>query len=258
MLYNRIKSEYDALCEQICHIQKTLQTLPAGKLVCCQHQNTSKWYLSDGHTKAYIPKSNRSLAEQLAHKKYLLLLLDDLEKEKTALSFYLRHHSSISKSELFLTVPSECQKLILPYFAPRSKELADWMNTPYDKNTNHPETLIYKGISNTYLRSKSEVMIDMFLSSHHIPFRYECALVLGNIILYPDFTIRHPLTGHFYYWEHFGMMDNPSYIESTTSKLGLYSKHGIIPGIQLITTYETKENPLSPEIIEKYIEYYFL
>lgn len=131
------------------------------------------------------------------------------------------------------------------------------MNSTYEKNTNHPENLIYKGISNTLLRSKSEVLIDMLLRSHKIPFRYECALPLGNSIIYPDFTIRHPHTGNFYYWEHFGMMDNPAYIEKATSKLKLYAKHGITPGIQLITTYETQTHPLDPEIVEKFIEYHF-
>ena len=257
MIYERIKYEYETLCNHIRRIQSELQKLPPGKLICCHQQNTSKWYLSDNHRKTYIPKSNRHLAEQLAKKKYLSLLLEDLENERLALSFYLRHHSPTGKSEQLLTSPSEFQKLLVPYFTPLSQELTDWMNSSYEKNTSHLENLIYKGISNTLLRSKSEVLIDMLLRSHNIPFRYECALPLGNSIIYPDFTIRHPHTGNFYYWEHFGMMDNPAYIEKATSKLKLYAKHSITPGIQLITTYETQTHPLDPEIVEKYIEYHF-
>lgn len=256
MIYERIKSEYDSLCKRIPCIRKELQTLPSGKLICCHQPNTSKWYLSNDQKKNYIPKSNRPLAEQLAKKKYLSLLLEDLEKEKTALSFYLRHHSPTSKSEQLLTTPSEYQNLLAPFFTPLSQELTNWMNSSYEKNANHPENLIYKGVSNTLLRSKSEVLIDMLLRSHNIPFRYECALPLGSSLIYPDFTIRHPHTGNFYYWEHFGMMDNPTYIEKTISKLNLYATHGITPGIQLITTYETKSNPLNPEIVETYIEYF--
>lgn len=257
MIYKRIKNEYDTLSERICSIQNELQSLPPGKLICCHHKNTSKWYLSNGHSRIYIPKSNRSLAEQLAKKKYLSLLLEDLKKEQTALSIYLRHHSPIGKSEQLLTKPTEYRELLSPYFKPLSQELDTWMNSSYEKNENHPENLIHKGIANNYLRSKSEVLIDMLLRTHNIPFRYECSLQLGNSVIYPDFTIRHPHTGDFYYWEHFGLMDSPSYIEKTTSKLNLYATHGITPGIQLITTYETKNNPLNPEIIETYIKYHF-
>ena len=180
-----------------------------------------------------------------------------MENEKIALSFYLRHHSSNKKSEQLLTSPSEYQQLLAPYFTPLSQELSNWMNCPYEHNTSHPENLIYKGVANTLLRSKSEVLIDMLLHTHKIPFRYECALQLGHSVIYPDFTIRHPLTGNLFYWEHFGLMDNSAYLENAMSKLHLYATHGIIPGIQLITTYETKDHPLNPEIIEKYIEYFF-
>lgn len=257
MLYERAKAEYNNLCNRISCIQNELNTLPSSKLVCCTHKNSSKWYQKEDHGRTYIPKSNRPLAERLAKKKYLSSLLQDLENEKTALSFYLRHHSSSEKSEQLLTTPSEYQKLLTPYFTPLSQELSDWMHCPYEHNTAHPENLIYKSVSNTLLRSKSEVLIDMLLHTHNIPYRYECVLHLGYSALYPDFTIRHPLTGDFYYWEHFGLMDNSAYLENALSKLHLYAAHGIIPDIQLITTYETKDHPLDPEIVEKYIEYFF-
>lgn len=101
-------------------------------------------------------------------------------------------------------------------------------------------------------------MIDMFLYTNHIPFRYECALSLGETTIFPDFTILHPKTGDIYYWEHFGRMDEPSYYKNVAPKLQLYISHGIIPSINLITTYETQNNPLSSEIIDKIIHYYFL
>ncbi|MGN0401157.1 MAG: ATPase [Acetatifactor sp.] len=256
MIYEQAKNEYNAITNRIQCIQNELKNLPSGKLVCCSHKKYTKWYQSNSHEKTYIPKSNRSLAEQLAKKKYLSLLLQDLEKEKTALSFYLRHHSTMKQSEQLLTSSSEYQKLLAPCFTPLSQELATWMSSPYEHNLSHPETLIHKGVSNYFLRSKSEVLIDMLLRTHHIPFRYECALELNGSVLFPDFTIRHPQTGGFIYWEHFGLMDNVSYIDNAVSKIRLYATNGIIPGIQLITTFETKNNPLDIETIEKTIEFY--
>lgn len=136
-------------------------------------------------------------------------------------------------------------------------ELKDWQKLPYQTNPTHPEQLCIKACSGNVVRSKSEAFIDMALFQNRIPFRYECALQLGKITIYPDFTIRHPKNGSFYYWEHFGLMDDADYCQNAMQKLNLYSKNGIVPSINLITTYETKEHPLSPEIVEKTIELYF-
>lgn len=76
--------------------------------------------------------------------------------------------------------------------------------------------------------------------------------------MYPDFTIRHPITGEMVYWEHFGLMDEEAYRNSVYKKLKLYCDNGIIPSINLITTYETKQHPLDANHVEAIIKEYFL
>ncbi len=258
-LYERIYEEHQRLQYQIESLQTQLHDYPDGKLICCQNGNHCKWYQSDGHTKTYIPKSDRNLAEQLAAKKYLSSLQEDLSHEKNALELYLKHHYPMyEKAKRLLTESSGFQELLSPFFKPRSQELSDWMNAPYERNLNHPEHLTHKTTSGHYVRSKSESLITLLLYTSRIPFRYECALHLGEATFYPDFTIRHPYTGALYYWEHFGRMDDPNYIKNVYSKLQIYTLHNIIPTIQLITTYETKNNPLTAEVIEKTIAHYFL
>lgn len=251
-------SEYDKLDSQIISIKNQLKNLPPGKLICSQNGKYQKWFQSDGHQKVYIPKENQKLAEALAIKKYLSLLLEDLENEKRAIKFYLRHTSFHKNSEKLLTEESECRKLLTPYFTPLSEELSNWTKKSFEQNSNYPEQLIHKATSGNLVRSKSEAMIDMILSVYKIPFRYECALKLGEVTIFPDFTIRHPTTGKVFYWEHFGLMDNQTYANNTYAKLQLYTNHDIIPSIQLITTYETKKHPLTMEIIQKTVEHYFL
>lgn len=185
--------------QQINFIQKQLKNYPEGKIFCTRNGSLFKWYHSDGKKQTYIPKKNRTFAEQLTAKKYLLFLLEDLKQERRALDFYLRHHTAFP--------------------------------------------------------GKAE---NMFLYTHQIPFRYECALYLGESVIFPDFTIRHPHTGETYYWEHFGLADDPRYCKSVCTKLQLYMSNGIIPSIHLITTYETKEHPLSSETVNKMIQDYFL
>lgn len=87
--------------------------------------------------------------------------------------------------------------------------LHQWLHMPFQSNPFHPENLIHKTASGKMVRSKSEVLIDLVLTTNHIPFHYESALVLGNSTIYPDFTILHPKTGKIFYWEHFGFMDDP-------------------------------------------------
>lgn len=245
----------EQLNEQIQAIQTQLKEMPEGKLICCN----SSWYQSDGHKKSYISKGNRPLAEKLAVKKYLTSLLEDLTHEKKAIAFYLRHHSNCEPKALqLLTDSSEYQNLLSPYFAPLSKELDDWMKSPYEHNLKHPEHLVHKISATEFVRSKSEAIIGKVLRINNIPFRYESPLTLNDIRLYPDFTIRHPKTGKYFYWEHFGLMNEPSYVKTMHTKLQLYTSNNIIPSINLITTYETKDNPLSFEMVEMLVQYYFL
>ena len=201
--------------------------------------------------KILYPKENSSVA-------IMENIKNDLSHEKTALDFYLRHHNThFEKTQKLLETPGYCD-LLSSHFKPLSLELSDWMNASYEHNEHHPEHLIHKTTSGHLVRSKSESMIASYLHANHIAFRYECALSLDNILLYPDFTIRHPVTGALYYWEHFGLMDDPSYAKNAASKLQLYIANEIIPSIQLITTYETLEQPLSTEVIYKIVEHYFL
>lgn len=250
-IHERILSEQKRIDKQIDSIKSQLKKLPPGKLICSHSGKYSKWFQSNGHIKTYIPKGNRELAEKLAIKKYLSLQLEDLENEKCATQFYLRHSFLHGKAAQLLTKESEYKNLLSSYFSPLSEELSNWANEPYEHNPLYPEQLIHNSASGCVVRSKSESMIDMALYVRKIPFRYECILTLGETVFYPDFTIRHPKTGEVYYWEHFGLMDNLNYSQKVYNKLQHYAVYGIIPSIQLITTYETKERPLTIEKILK-------
>lgn len=252
-------AESQRLSKSINELQEKINNLPKGHLLCTRNGNRYKWYHSDGHTHFYIPKRNRPFAEQLAEKKYLTLLQKDFIQEKKAIDFYLRHHNQdLPLSQRILIDTPEYQKLLSPLLKHSSQDSIEWANAYYESNSNHPDQLVHKSSSGRFVRSKSEAMIDMLLYTNKIPFRYECLLELGQTIIYPDFTIRHPLTGKIYYWEHFGMMDDPTYSKNALSKLQLYSSSGIIPGIHLITTFETKQHPLSFDTIDKTIKLYFL
>ena len=105
MFYNRISQEHQRLCQQISSLQAELANYPAGQLICCHQGTRCKWYHSDGHSRTYIPKKQRSYAEQLAAKKYLESLLKDLTEEKEALQSYLKKHPNTHSRHYFAGVP---------------------------------------------------------------------------------------------------------------------------------------------------------
>ena len=114
-----------------------------------------------------------------------------------------------------------------------------------------------KCLSGHMVRSKSEQLIDNTLFQAQLAFHYEDPLVLGIEILHPDFTIRHPQSGGFLYWEHFGMMDQTKYIKRATHTLELYARHGYVPFQNLIVTFETEDQPLDATQINMVMEYFF-
>ena len=241
--------ESQRLDKQIKSLQAQLETFPDGDFFSNKNGNRYKWFhLIDGKKK-YLNKKDQSLAEQLAIKKYLSLQLEDCLHEKAAIDFYLRHHVP-AKAEQMLIKNSNYQSLLSPHFKPLSQELEEWSKSPFKQCTNYPEKKIHLAPSGNMVRSKSEMLIDMLLYTNKIPFRYECELELNGILFYPDFTIRNPRTGKLLYWEHFGKMDDPNYARKTSRKLNTYISNNIIPDIDLITTYETKDHPLSINTLE--------
>lgn len=256
-LYEKILREHENLEKQIKLLQEQLRSLPEGKLIFTHSKGYYKWYQSDGKALTYLPKRQRPLAEKLALKKFLSLELEDAIHEKTALDFYLRHHDNNSgKARKLLVEIPEFQALLSSHFYPQNKDLNHWMQSAYERNPKHPEQLTHQTGFGYAVRSKSELLIDYVLRANNIPFRYECALELGGNTIYPDFTILHPQTGELIYWEHFGMMDDPAYYKNVFSKLNLYAANGILPNINLITTYETKEIPLDTKQINDMINMY--
>jgi len=258
-IYERILAERDKLETQINSIQSEINSLPSGKLQCQHNGKYHKWYLSNGHTRTYIPKSNDELVKQLAIKEYLNQVSSDLSNEQLALTQYLRlHDANLNHAEQWLLNNPLCKEYVSSYLASDMDELSQWANSPYERSTKNPEHLIIKTKHGYSVRSKSEYIIDMILHDYKIPFRYECALHLGELTIYPDFTILHPKTRQIYYWEHFGKMQDPKYAKNAHMKLETYAHNNIYPTINLITTYETNTNALDPNLVENIIQFYFL
>lgn len=253
-----IQRELHRLEERVRQIDHELKRLPKENIYCCKNGNGYKWYETDGHTSHYISKKNRDYAELLAYKKYLLEQKADLQNEIRSLGFYLRHHSSKRKGISKLLENPAYAELLSPYFKSFSQELLEWEQLPFEHNESYREDLKFKTPAGICVRSKSEAYIVSRLYEKRIPFRYECALELGDQVIFPDFTMKHPVTGEVYYWEHLGMMEEPKYQRRFLYKMQLYTENNIFPGINLILTSETLERPLDFGEVDRLLEIYFL
>ena len=188
---------------------------------CTRNNKYYKWYYTDKGKTKYIPKSERKLAEQLVKRKYLESRLRKFKQEEKRIDIYLKQYSLDEFSSYHVEEHPELQKLLSGVYVPLKQELDEWVNASYTNNPKEPQKLIHKTIPGILVRSKSEALIINALFGHKIPFRYECLLQIQNVSIYPDFTIRHPVTGEVYYWEHFGMIDNENYAHNVYSKLQL-------------------------------------
>ena len=258
MLYHQMLREKETLENRERSVRERLQTYPAGKLIYSQNGKHKKWYVSCEGTKTYIPSKNRETAAAMAEKKYYEAMLEDILQEKAALQNYLNLCcKDTTKQEKLLTV-SAYRELLIKTFTTDNKKLKEWMQADYEKCPKYPEQLIHPVFDGQKVRSKSEAIIAAMLHLNKIPFHYEEALHLGKKVIYPDFTIRHPVTGQTCYWEHFGMMDHENYAQAAFQKMQLYNTNGILLADTLLATYETAEVPLKSNVVENMIQQYFL
>lgn len=251
--------ERDTLRVQREDLRKKIDLLPKGNLLFVQNGKYIKWYKSNGANPVYIPKKKRTLAESLALKRYYEVKLNEIEERLMMIETYLADLEQIKSQMEDLIEANSCfGELLRPKLEEAQKKVFHEQNVEYIHSNMHPENLIYQTYAGINVRSKSEVMIVNALFLKEIPFVYERGMKLGEMIVYPDFTIFHPVTKQVIYWEHFGMMDNQAYRDGTYNKLKMYGDHDIIPTINLITTYETKNHPLNPYEVERMIQDYFL
>lgn len=93
VIYNTALKEHRRIEDKILRIEREVEKLPQGKLVICfDGKQNYKWFQSDGHTKSYIKRKDRRLAEQLAYKRYLTHQYKSLCREKLAIESYLNYH----------------------------------------------------------------------------------------------------------------------------------------------------------------------
>lgn len=272
--------------------KKSYEKAPKGRIRISQNGGHPEYYLvtERGSLRGkYLPHSQETLARQLAQKDYDARLIKLLQKEISALQNYMKQTSNgRAIPELYDSLCPARRSLITPAILTNEQYAARWQDISWTGRPFAPDAPYICTAHGERVRSKSEVIIADTLFRHKIPYRYEFPLTLrrsseapfhsdfyklnhhtsdsgchttsigSSITLYPDFLCLNTRTRSEFYWEHFGLMDDPDYSKNAAGKLRLYTENGILAGHNLIITMETQTEPPSIKALEKLIEEFLL
>ena len=265
MIIDELKRDleyYEKLSKEIsCSIKK----YPAGLLkVDVKHGRKGASYVYHVRAKGektglYLKKRQDKIVKALAQKEYLLKLQRVLENGIRAIKRFLSAYYPDALKKVYENMPKGKKELVVPYQYP-DKEYAElWQAKKYEGglfDENDPEIYTKRG---ERVRSKSEQIIADRLKDAGIPYRYEFPFVYeGNKVIHTDFTVLNRRTRAEYRWEHFGRMDDPKYRKTFFWKQSLYAQYGYMPGINIIYTFEDKDNPLDTRYVDRLIKKFFL
>ncbi|MBQ9134831.1 MAG: hypothetical protein IJX66_01910 [Lachnospiraceae bacterium] len=227
-LEKETKKEIDRLEKMIKKIDAFKEQAPHGCLKIQNRGNNIYFYQQhmNENTKKlkrkYIKKSDISVAEDLAQKQYY--------------------------------------SMIRPLLEDKAEIIKKWKEESYEQNNAYSEKLRYETEQGELVRSKSEVIIANLLYRYRedILYKYErpLSVVVAGVprIIYPDFTILNLHTGKITYWEHAGLMDDAVYANDFVRKVNTYTSNNLMPGRDVVFSYETQEIPLEIGVIRKMVE----
>jgi len=238
--------------------EKALKNAPEGRLRINHRAGIAQYYHRidpKDFNGNYIRKTEVELVKKLAQKDYDSKVYQSAVQEIEAIESCLCKFPAKEAEEIYALLREERKQFICPIEVPTEDFVKMWQSQSYEGKgfeEDVPEIYTAKG---ERVRSKSEMMIADMFEREGIPYRYECPLKLKGIgVVYPDFTMLHKETKKEIYLEHFGMMDNPEYLEKALQKIELYEQNGIYPGDRLLITHETKKTPLHRKTVSRMIE----
>lgn len=247
-LQETLKEKINELEKILANVNKELQTAPKGYIrVAYKRKTPQYYYLKDRNDRngTYLNKNQKSLIQAILQRDYNKKLKIVLERQLKILKKCYSIYSPEILGQIFETTPKSRRSDITPKILTTTQFVQKWQAfryTPKEINPLLPVILTSAGLQ---VRSKSEVIIAETLTKLQAPFRYEAPRQIGGKIFHPDFTCLNVRTRQEFIWEHFGLIDNPEYVESTVWKIQFYRHHGYNLGENLIITFEDKKHPFT-------------
>lgn len=246
-----------AIKQMLNTIENYFKQAPEGRLKVQNRLGQSYYYrqyknVETGEfSKEYISKKDEHLIKALAQKGYYVKIKPLLEHNLHVLVEFINNYDADGVDSVYDTLNDVRKTLVNPIRISVNEELRRWNAEIYEPYNKYPENLRYETENGEMVRSKSEVIIAniLYQNRKHLLYKYERPLevkIAGiTQTIHPDFTILNLHTGKICYWEHAGRMDDARYASEFVQKMNLYIANEIIPGEDVIVTYETMNFPLN-------------
>ncbi len=241
-------------CEKLeMSFEKLLSKLPKGSLI--NRNGHFYWAYRKNKKQFQRPiKNNPELLNNLITRQYIKESLPVLKK-RTQLCrqflekevFYNPYHIRNNLHDVY----SDCIKPQV--FLDEDVDVSSWCSKPYKRNP-WPFDEEHYTTGGKQVRSKSEALIGSEMENRDMLFRCEPEIICGNKRYYPDFSILLPNIRRIVYFEHFGKMDDPEYLEDTMEKLHIYQQYGLYLGINFFFTWETREHPPNMKYVNQTLD----
>ncbi len=254
-ILNKAEQEHRQIIRQM---EQTQPLLPEGYLAKCNNNYYRMIKHGSKKDQLIIPAGfagRNQLINELQEKRFIAKGLPTLRNNLKYISKLKTHYKLYSPDDICLQLPEVYQDFDYSHLQLYSDRFPrDWSEDPSSQNPIFTTSLRHYSEGGLVTRSKAEAMISTKLEQRNIKFKYEPSLWLGSHHFYPDFAAEHIYEKRILYWEHLGMMDDPSYAAQAMEKLRIYSEHGICLGDTLIITWETSDSPLTFQHINDRID----
>ncbi|MDD6233947.1 MAG: hypothetical protein PUB17_02090 [Lachnospiraceae bacterium] len=258
MTENELKDMLKSETRKLKEIDAFIKRNPGGVLRIQTRNGRRYYYLVDEHGVKYLPKKNYNRICDIAQHNYYKKVKKVLEDNIRAIEKFKTEYIPHAEQAVYAELSNERRELIYPYTPGildriSKVENEDFCDAPYQ------EMRRYETEKGEKVRSKSEVIIANILNGYSdvLRYQYEKPLYLENdgteVVVHPDFTIYNLITGKTIYWEHAGMMGDAVYASRFVNKYNLFISNGYIPGVNLILTFESEENPLNISNVYKIV-----
>jgi len=258
----KIIQEQQNTAQRILKTRSFLKTAPEGHIV--RSKRPSGWfYFSDvskdcKRTRKYIGGEDSLDVFAYIKKAYYQKLLEKLEWNYKATQYFLKHYNSDPERVVLDSLPEwMAERIKNDASTDRDTYISEWLKADYKKNTHRADALKIQTSRGEFVRSKGEREIANALFRKGLAYRTDCEVQLTDGTIYADFAILHPITLELYYWEHSGMLGDPSYTQANYDRIARYANSGYLIGERLIMTGENSDHVIGSQAIDRIIEAYF-